>query len=175
MRRFLWMLSICFLPLFIKAQTTTPSAADVMKTAETKAGKEHKNVLVIFHASWCHWCHAMDTAINDASCKAFFERNYVIEHLTVLESKGKEASENPGAIEMLKKYAGDNSGIPFWMVFDPKGNVLADSKLPSGDNMGCPGTESELAQFKVVLNKTAKGTPAEIAAVEKRFKATATK
>ncbi|MBK7374589.1 MAG: hypothetical protein IPJ02_03205 [Chitinophagaceae bacterium] len=52
--------------------------------------------MLIFHASWCGWCHKMDTSLNDISVKRFFDDNFVITHITVLESKGKERLENPG-------------------------------------------------------------------------------
>ncbi|HEY0273053.1 MAG TPA: thioredoxin family protein [Chitinophaga sp.] len=170
MQRFLWMLSICLLPLFVKAQTAPP-AAEVLKTAEARAAKEHKNVLVMFHASWCHWCHEMDTAIADAACKPFFERSFVLEHLTVSESPAKKNLENPGAEALLKQYTdGKESGIPFWVVLDPKGKVLADSRQPgTGDNIGCPTTESDVAQLKDILAKTGKGSAAEINAIGERF------
>ncbi|MGH2647241.1 MAG: thioredoxin family protein [Ginsengibacter sp.] len=42
------------------AQTKIPVANAVVKEAMTKVVKEHKNVFVIFHASWCSWCHKME-------------------------------------------------------------------------------------------------------------------
>jgi hypothetical protein len=83
----------------------------------------------MFHASWCGWCHKMDTSLNDASVKKFFDDNFVIRHLVVFESKGKENLENPGALEMLTKYDGKDQGIPFWLIFDKDENFLADSRM----------------------------------------------
>lgn len=59
------------------AQSAKP-ASEILDAAYKTAAKEKKNVFVIFHASWCVWCHKMDTAMNDASVKAFFDKNYVI-------------------------------------------------------------------------------------------------
>ena len=97
------------------AQQTPPSADEVLKKAFATAKKEKKNVFLMFHASWCGWCRKMDTAMNDAVCKQFFQDNYVIEHLTILESDGKKNLENPGAEELYKKHANTpkSSGIPF--------------------------------------------------------------
>src|SRR5262245_46462193 len=64
--------------------STAPSAETILKEAYQRAAKEKKNVMIIFHASWCGWCHKMDTAMNDVACKKFFTDNYVVEHLTVL-------------------------------------------------------------------------------------------
>ena len=80
-----------------------PIANAVLKKAVVDAGNENKKVLLIFHASWCGWCHKMDSSLNDLSCKKFFDENFVITHITVLESKGKENLENPGGLEMMEK------------------------------------------------------------------------
>ena len=155
----------------IKAQSTPasqiaevavpPSANDIMEGAFKKASIENKNVFVIFHASWCGWCHTMDKSMNDATCKKFFDDNFVICHLVVDESKEKKDLENPGAAEMKIKYNGDGQGIPFWLLFDKDGNLLSDSKMrqpgdgpEKGDNAGCPATEKEVAFFLDVLKKT---------------------
>ena len=61
--------------------------------------------------------------MNDEACKALFEKNYVINHIVVLESKGKENLNNPGSMDMLKQYKGDKGGIPFWLIFDENGKL----------------------------------------------------
>ncbi len=49
-------------------------AADNFNTAAFKhASTGNKNVLVIFHASWCGWCHKMDSSILELKyVKTFF-------------------------------------------------------------------------------------------------------
>lgn len=159
-----------------KAQSTK-SAGEILKQAYSIAAKEKKNVFVIFHASWCGWCKKMDTAMNDQSVKKFFTDNFVIRHLVVYESKGKENLENPGALELLKKYKGDDQGIPYWFVFDKDGKLLADSKLrpegggwETGDNVGCPASEKEVAYFLKVLKETTSLKDTELAIIQKRFR-----
>jgi thiol-disulfide isomerase/thioredoxin len=159
-------------------QAQGPASADqILKRASTAAEKENKNVFVIFHASWCGWCHKMDTAMNDASVKKFFTDNYVIEHLTVLESDKNKALENPGASDLLTKYKGDKGGIPFWLVFDSKGKLLADSKrrkegdvTGEGDNTGCPATEQEVDYFVSVLKKTSNLNDSQLSVISKLFR-----
>ncbi len=160
------------------AQHGQPTASEIMQEAIQTATKENKNVFIIFHASWCGWCHKMDSAINDKSCKDFFERNYVIRHLVVDEYGDKKGLENPGANELRAKYHGDNEGIPFWLIFDKNGNLLADSQVrpqgasltTKGENMACPATEKEVADFIGVLKKTSHISEAEQIAVQKRFR-----
>lgn len=160
-----------------KAQQTPASASDVLKEAYQQAANQKKNVFVMFHASWCGWCHKMDKSMNDPACKRFFDDNYVIRHLVVDESKDKKNLENPGAAEMKIKYNGDGQGIPFWLVFDKQGNLLADSKVrkegdgpDKGDNVGCPASEKEVDYFLEVLIKTSSITKEQQAVIKKRFR-----
>ena len=167
-----------FLFLSIVGKSQSPEPADaILKEAGSVAAKENKNVFVLFHASWCGWCHKMDTAMNDNSVKRFFTDNYVIRHLVVYESKGKENLENPGAVDLLKKYKGDEKGIPYWLIFDKNGKLLADSKLrpdggglETGNNTGCPASEKEVAHFVKVLKETSSIKDDELSVIEKRFR-----
>ena len=160
------------------AQQGPLPASEIMREAMQTAAKEKKNVFIIFHASWCGWCHKMDTAINDKTCKDFFYKNYVIRHLVVDESRDKKNLENPGANDLRSKYHGDNEGIPFWLIFDKDGHLLADSQIrpngastdTKGENVGCPATENEVAYFIGVLKKTSQITEGEQAAIQKRFR-----
>lgn len=161
-----------------KAQDAPPPATAVMEEAYRVAAKEHKNVFILFHASWCGWCHKMDTAMNNAACKKLFTDNYVIRHLSVLESKDEVGLENPGAIDLLKQFHGDKSGIPFWLIFDPKGELLADSQIrpegagleTAGENMGCPSKKEEVDYFMKILKNTSSLTPESLATIEKVFR-----
>ena len=176
------------LPLFLlfsflcmavaNAQTSPRSADEIMKDAFQRAAKEKKNVFLMFHASWCAWCHKLDTTIYDPACKTFFTDNYVIEHLTVYETKGKENLENPGALLLLTKYKGNDYGTPYWMIFDKDGNLLADSRMragvdfdgPPGDNVGCPAMEEEVAYFIGILKKTSTLHADQLEAIRTRFR-----
>jgi thioredoxin-related protein len=161
----------------VKAQPLARTADEILKEAYQQAARENKNVFVIFHASWCGWCHKMDKSMSDTACKVFFDNNYVITHLVVAESKDKKNLENPGADELLKKYYGDGQGIPYWLIFDKEGKLLADSKLrtsgaglEAGDNTGCPASEKEVAYFVDILKKTSKLTAQQLEIIRKRFR-----
>jgi thiol-disulfide isomerase/thioredoxin len=156
----------------------SPEPADkVLKDACKKAAAENKNVMIIFHASWCGWCKKLDASINDPSCKDFFTANYVTEHLTVLESKDKKHLENPGANEMFEQNGGKGSGIPYFLIFDKNGKILSDSKMniagPGQEvkrsNIGCPASEQEIAAFCEILKKTSAMTDPQIALISKRL------
>ena len=147
-----------------------PTADAILKDARAKAAKENKNVMVIFHASWCGWCHKMDASLNDPSVKDFFDKNYVITHLVINESKDKKNLENPGAEELNKKWGGADQGIPFWVIMDKNGKILADCQKKPGENVGCPAAAEEVEHFVTVLKKTSSITNEQVAAVEKRFR-----
>ncbi|HQW84272.1 MAG TPA: thioredoxin family protein [Ferruginibacter sp.] len=174
------LLITCFLffAMHSQAQNDVPAATVVLKKAIIDASKQNKKVLLIFHASWCGWCHKMDAALNDNACKKFFDDNFVITHITVMESKGKENLENAGGQLLMEKYNGKDQGLPYWAVLDKDANLLFDSQEKvtledgsiKGQNIGCPATEKEVEKFITILKKTTSLTAAQLAIIAKRFR-----
>jgi thioredoxin-related protein len=162
---------------FARAQDDVPTAESIMNTAYQQASKENKNVILMFHASWCGWCRKMDAAINDKSCKKLFDENYVIVHLTVEESKDKKYLENPGADSIKMKFHGEQAGLPFWLVLDKNGKLIGDSyirkpgisKDQPGENIGCPASEKEIAAFIEILRKSSSLTDKQLDKIAERF------
>ncbi|WP_299889745.1 thioredoxin family protein [uncultured Lacinutrix sp.] len=150
----------------ITAQETTEN---IMKAAQETAKKEGKNVFIMFHASWCTWCKKMDNNMMSKATKELFEEYYVIEHLVVKESKKNKNLENPGALELLKKYKGENSGIPFWLIFDSDGRLLTDSYDVKGNNLGCPASPKEVEQFVEKLKLTSELTDNQLKIITEQF------
>lgn len=158
--------------IFLLSQTSfgqPPSSDVILNTAYKQAKKEKKNVIVIFHASWCGWCKKMDASMQDVSTKNYFDNNYVTVHLTVQESKDHKMDENPGADAFLAKYNGETAGLPFFLVLDKDGKKLADSFGKDG-NLGCPASESEVAEFISIVKKTSKIDETGLSAITKRFR-----
>lgn len=158
----------------IQAQDTPAPADQIISEAKAEAAKTKKNVFIMFHASWCGWCHKMDASMNNLSVRSFFDNNYVIRHLTIDESKDKKNLENPGAGAIRTKYHGDNSGIPFWFIIDKNGTLLADSRLidsngQPGDNVGCPAKPEEVEHLVNVLKKTSKLSEKQLDVVRNLF------
>lgn len=162
------------------AQSTAPAPApanEVLNTAIKKAAKEKKQVLAIFHASWCGWCHKMTASLNDPAIKPYFDKNYVIADFVVYESKGKENLENPGAADLLKKYYNDEQGLPTWLFFDAKQQLVADSQIrpagtplsTKGQNVGCPAKPEEVSHFIDALKKTSKLNEKELTEIAAVF------
>jgi len=161
-----------------KAQLAPLSADEIMKEAFGEAVKENKKVFIMFHASWCGWCHKMDASMDDPLCKKFFDDNFVIRHLVVMESKGKENLENPGAMDMLTAYNGKDEGIPFWLIFDKNEKFITDSRMPApadkpgskSQNTGCPANKGEVDFFIDVLKKTTSLKNDELEIIRTRFR-----
>lgn len=158
-------------------QSTAHTTDVIVKEALAGAANTHKNVFIIFHASWCGWCNKMDNSMNDEKLKLFFDNNYVVVHLTVDESKDKKGLETPGANELRKKYNGEQQGLPYWFILDEKGNFVADSRLTSGNsepgvkatNVGCPASTEEVVYFIKVVKKTSSLNDKQLALIKERF------
>jgi thioredoxin-related protein len=152
-----------------EAQNFPLPTDEILKEASAQAARENKNVFLLFHASWCGWCRKMDTAMNDISIKDFFDKNFVIKHLVVYETEDKKNLENPGALDLLIKYKGNNQGIPYWIVFDANRNLLADSQITPGVNTGCPATKDEVDHFIKVMKRTTSLSSDQLNLISKRF------
>jgi thiol-disulfide isomerase/thioredoxin len=167
-----------FLFVSITAAQIAQPASEILATAYKEAAAKNKNVLLIFHASWCGWCHRLDNSLNDANCKKYFDDNYVIVHLTVEEDNNNKVFENPGANEVLVKYHGEAAGLPFWLITDKNGKLLADSEVrpagvsldTPGENMGCPATEEQVVTFIKILKQTSTLSDKELEIIAARFR-----
>ncbi len=164
MKTIFFFLSIVLFQINLNAQQDVLSADKVISTTLQLASKQNKNVILIFHASWCGWCKRMDKLMNNDSCKSYFAKNYIVTHLDVDETDAKKNLENPGADAVRVKYgASKDEGLPMWFILDKKGNLLDDSrykvnigKSKAGDNIGCPNSEQEVTYFIGMLKKTSK-------------------
>ena len=171
-------ISLLFSGLLFGQNITTPEPASrILDEAYSQAKNEKKNVMVIFHASWCGWCKKMDASINDPACKDFFDKSFVIVHLTILESANNKNLENPGAEDIFNENGGKGGGIPYFLIYDANGKLLSDSKMTVGtgadakrSNIGCPATDQEVAAFINILKKTSKINEKEATAIAERFK-----
>jgi thioredoxin-related protein len=161
------------------AQTTPPSADAVLKDAMNLAKAQKKKVFIKFSASWCGWCHKMDASMNQPEMQPLFEKSFVMRQLVVMEGDGKKNLENPGALDLLKKYNSDGFGIPVWFIFDTDGKLLVDSHLrPEGVGMevkgkniiGCPASKEEVEAFVKALKLTTKLNDAELSKIFAEFR-----
>ncbi|MDQ0067484.1 thioredoxin family protein [Chryseobacterium lathyri] len=141
----------------------------VLNKALTEAKAQKKNVLLVFHASWCGWCKLMEKNMNLPETKPIFDKKFVTTYIDVQEREEKKKLENPGGQELMNKYKGENAGLPFWLVLNPKGEVLADSFDSKGENLGSPATPEEVSSFLAKLEKSSKMNKEELQIIQKVF------
>lgn len=148
---------IIVVALFVFQLSLAQEKADVVLNkalTEAKAGK--KNVLLVFHASWCKWCKMMEKNMDLPEAKPIFDKRFITAYVDVQERGEKKSLENPGGQELMNKYKGVNAGLPFWLILNPKGEVLADSFDNKGENLGSPATPEEVTTFIAKLDKSSK-------------------
>lgn len=145
------------------------TATVLLNNAYKQAKKENKHVFVMFHASWCGWCKKMEAYMESPALKPLFDKNYIFVPLTVNESPKNKQLENPGAIDILKKYKAEKTGIPFFLIFDANGKLIEDAFDANGQNIGCPSTKEEVAEFTTMLRNTSKLTNKELAMIANTF------
>ena len=175
MKLLLYLIALATFPIHLRAQP--PSVESIIRQTCEKAGRENKTAFIIFHASWCVWCHRLDSSINDPSCAKFFTDHFVIEHITAFETDQKQKLNNPGWKEFLTAHHLIDQGIPAWFIFDKDGNLLADSqKRPAGtdfdtegSNIGCPANGQEVDYFIGILKKVALVSAEEEQSIRSRF------
>lgn len=158
------------------ALAAPPSATELMTKAKVKAKREGKNVLVVYHASWCGWCHKLDDMLKSKEVGSTMSKAYVIVHLVVDENKEHKQDENPGAADLRKEQGGAEAGLPFMAVVSPEGKTVATSIDPKAGNTGYPAQPNEISYFMTVLRSTTpKLNDADRAKIETYLKETASK
>ncbi|AZA84923.1 thioredoxin family protein [Chryseobacterium lactis] len=155
--------------LFFQLSLAQEKASVVLNKALTEAKTSKKNVLLVFHASWCKWCKMMEKNMDLPETKPIFNKRFVTAYVDVQERGEKKSLENPGGQELMNKYKGENAGLPFWLVLNPKGEVLADSFNAKGENLGSPATSEEVSAFIAKLGKASKLNKEESATIQKVF------
>lgn len=154
-----------------RAAADAPQPADqVVAAAGTAAAAQHKNVWVIFGASWCGWCRKLDALIHEPDVQPILDQRFVIVHLTVDERADKKSLDSPGGDELRKRLGGSNaSGLPFFAFLDPAGRVLINSNRPvtgkPPENIGFPSAPEEVDWFMSMLRQGAPSLPADQARI----------
>jgi len=165
-------LFVCLGQTAVRAQGPEP-AKKILDSALHVGAFTHKNVLLIFHASWCIWCKRLDSVLTNAEVSPLVAKYLVVTHLDVLERGDKKATlENPGGEEILRKLGGEESGLPYYAFLNAKGKKITDSNVMPGKskNIGFPASSEEKNAFQEILGKSSPSmTAAELSAIMSHF------
>ena len=92
-----------------------------IKEAIASAGREHKNVLLIFGANWCYDCHVLDLALRRPDLAPLLSSGYEVVHVDVGEGDKNQDLMKMYNVPMAK-------GIPGIAVLDSSGKLLFSQK-----------------------------------------------
>jgi thioredoxin-related protein len=134
------------------------SAEDILNKSLNLAKESNKQVLLIFHASWCIWCKHLDSALESRELKKIIDEHFIVAYIDVLEkAEKKEMLENSGGEKIMNEMGGEDSGLPFYVFLDSSGKKIIDSKaMPEDQNIGYPSSVDEINAFTNLL-KTSDG------------------
>jgi thiol-disulfide isomerase/thioredoxin len=147
-----------FLPITLHAE---PTANDILSQARATAGAQHKNVLLIFSASWCGPCHMFARFLDDPAIAPIMNKAFVITTLDVGEQPtDTKHHDTPGAVALRASLGGDTAGYPYLIMLTPTGHPIINSlrpdpSAPAGGNIGYPAVPAEIDWFLQMLQKSA--------------------
>lgn len=119
-------------------------AGKIVGDAVESAKSQGKSVFVWFGAPECEWCDRFEGVLRKPAVSEAMGAGFVVAKV--------DSSRNPGGNEKLRELGGPNvEGIPFFVVLDGAGNVIARSQPDKGENIGYPGTDAELAKVRAIM------------------------
>lgn len=171
--------------LAASGQMAPPATAqEMLAQATAQAASEHKQVMLVFGASWCGFCRLTEAFFADAKIQPIISQHFVIVHLAVQEAKHPELN-TPGAeklyTQLMGAAAGEVNGLPTFLILSGKGELLTTSLRPTekskiGENIGYPVEPEEIDWFMAMMHKSVPDLSAEDAgAIESYLKAHAAK
>ena len=130
-------------------------AAELLQRALMTAYKQHKNIFITFSATSCGPCKELKRGLHDVYNVQFFESNYILLELYNSELEGQKHLENYGGDSILKRYGGDTTSVPYWIILAPNGRKL------HGES-GFSSNPEELQKFVKVLKGNSHLNPGEL-------------
>ncbi len=138
-----------------------PTADQILSQARATAAAQHKNILLIFSASWCGPCHMFEHFVADPAIAPIINKAFVIQTLDVGEHPtDTRHHDTPGAVDLRAKLGGATAGYPYLIMLDAAGHPIINSlrpdpTAPAGGNIGYPAVPAEIDWFMQMLQKSA--------------------
>ena len=164
MRKIQWSVALVSLAILAIASSLAaqdpPPAERVLADAKAQAARQHKNIFLIFGASWCEPCKQFEGFMEAPEIHSILEKYFVIARVSIGEEYGGNPRLNsPGAGKLLVELGGPSSedaGIPFIVLLDAKRKFIIDSNRPvkgknEAEGIGYPTEPEEIDWFKSLL------------------------
>ena len=141
-----------------------PSAERVLADAKAQAAQQHKNIFLIFGASWCEPCKQFEAFLGAPEIHSILEKHFVIARVSIGEEYAdKPGLNSPGGGKLLVELGGatgEEGGIPFIVLLDAKRKVIVDSNRPvkgkaDVEGIGYPAQPEEIDWFMTMLKRGA--------------------
>src|SRR5262249_46672205 len=149
---------VCAPVIFARAQATAQKqldASQILAAAKKQAAAQHKNIFLVFGASWCGPCRLLEEFMAAVEMKPILERQFVFAEMHIEEERGKNPQLNtPGGDELSVRLGGSTeTGVPYIVFLNEKGEPIVNSIRPGAENVGYPVLPEEIGWFMTMLNK----------------------
>lgn len=150
-------LAFVLLSLAVPAVAATSTAQATFARARAEAKQEHKDVLVVFSASWCGPCKLFERYLEDPAMHAITEKAFIIDRVDVGERPGDpHHADTPGGVQLRASLgARGEPGFPFIVITNAKGKTIVTSYRDGNtdDNIGYPVQPEEIDWYVGMLKR----------------------
>jgi thiol:disulfide interchange protein len=123
-------------------------ASEVLAAALAEAGDADKLVFLHSGAQWCGWCRRLETWMTRPEIVEILAKDFVPVKIDMDRMLGAKAIND--------RYVDGYGGIPWIVILDPDGELVADSFNEEGRNIGSPYYDWEIEYFGVMMRQVAR-------------------